>query len=498
MDDPNLTMEEYIRLEEEKARRRGKVYNWETATYAIVYNDTFTSEVTLSCEPAVSPLNDNKIDFRISFEEFDGEDYTVIYEKKSFSYKIIFVNYLKMDLENDNEKANMPSFLSPEPTVSYFDDLDFLKDFENEFPAIVYNDALTSKSDSSTGPVKIPHRIDEFDLKDETTLSECDEEEQNVLYFNDLFPFNIYHPDDSKSNKDNDDHEIDIKHSLGGGGPCCKEIDDMVDHSLFMLRIDVFNKEILSGVGEDIIVFDMNGIVHHSVSLVEKVCMINEPTCDSSLKECNGGDRIHRLDEHGNIKKWECNNDNERRNEKGKEMSFSNLLLIKYGNSIIDDAARARIYIEWYKSEIVKDPYFKKFRRVHVGIEMRIEQLADEYELGIGKKGYVLYDIWEKCELVHRGTMYSWHDKRFKKEERWESDLDEKYYDPSVILILFILTLFLSCIESFKVKRIRICERKKIVCVTIMLDVFAIRDEVERGKVNGNDSERIMDTGGSV
>ncbi|GJW31037.1 hypothetical protein Tco_0047912 [Tanacetum coccineum] len=33
MDNPNITMEEYIRLEEEKARRRGKVYNWETATY---------------------------------------------------------------------------------------------------------------------------------------------------------------------------------------------------------------------------------------------------------------------------------------------------------------------------------------------------------------------------------------------------------------------------------------------------------------------------------
>ncbi|GJT52307.1 retrovirus-related pol polyprotein from transposon TNT 1-94 [Tanacetum coccineum] len=30
MDDPNITMEEYISLEEEKARRRGKVYNWET------------------------------------------------------------------------------------------------------------------------------------------------------------------------------------------------------------------------------------------------------------------------------------------------------------------------------------------------------------------------------------------------------------------------------------------------------------------------------------
>ncbi|GJU42885.1 hypothetical protein Tco_1195842 [Tanacetum coccineum] len=158
----------------------------------------------------VSSLNNNEIDFRISFDESDDEDYTVIFDKNSFSYKIISVNDLKKDSENDNEKGNMPSFLSPEPTVSYFDDLDFLKDFENEFPAIVYNDALTSKSDSSTKLVEIPHHIDEFDLKDETSLSKYNEEEQNVLYFNDLFPFNIIYPNDLKSDKDNDDNEIDI------------------------------------------------------------------------------------------------------------------------------------------------------------------------------------------------------------------------------------------------------------------------------------------------
>nr|GEV28500.1 hypothetical protein [Tanacetum cinerariifolium] len=58
MDDPNITMEEYIRLEEEMARRHGRTFNWQTATYgkmeyceneddsftnletAIVFNDT--------------------------------------------------------------------------------------------------------------------------------------------------------------------------------------------------------------------------------------------------------------------------------------------------------------------------------------------------------------------------------------------------------------------------------------------------------------------------
>ncbi|GJU66711.1 hypothetical protein Tco_1252970 [Tanacetum coccineum] len=211
MEDPNITMEEDIRLEEEKARRHGKVYNWETAMFgkilydedvhdlrsvetefpAIVFNDELSSEKTLSCKPTVSSLNNNEIDFRISFGESDDEDYTVVFDKNSFSYKIIFADDLKTDSKNDNEKVNMPLFLSPEPKVSCFDDLDYFKDFEKEFPAIVYNDALTSKSEFLTEPTLCPQHIDEFDLKDETSLSEYNEEEQNILYFNDLFPFNI-------------------------------------------------------------------------------------------------------------------------------------------------------------------------------------------------------------------------------------------------------------------------------------------------------------------
>ncbi|GJZ03140.1 hypothetical protein Tco_0521101 [Tanacetum coccineum] len=202
MDDPNITMEEYIRLEEERAQNRGKVYNWETATYgkiwydedvydlrsvetefsAIVFNDSLTFEETLSCEPMVSSLND-EIDFRTSFDDSDEEDYM--------------------------------------PKVSYFDDLYYFKDFENEFPAIVYNDALTSKSDFLT---------DEFNLKDETSLFECDEEEQNILHFNNLFPFNVIYLDDSKLDKDNDDDKIDIKQSLRG--TVINDVDGAYAHGL--------------------------------------------------------------------------------------------------------------------------------------------------------------------------------------------------------------------------------------------------------------------------
>ncbi|GKB18217.1 hypothetical protein Tco_0852140, partial [Tanacetum coccineum] len=70
MDNPNLAMEEYIRLEDEKAHKHGKVFNWQTATYgkiridddfydlrsmeaefpAIVVNDDFAPHDTLQCK----------------------------------------------------------------------------------------------------------------------------------------------------------------------------------------------------------------------------------------------------------------------------------------------------------------------------------------------------------------------------------------------------------------------------------------------------------------
>ncbi|GJU83963.1 hypothetical protein Tco_1291509 [Tanacetum coccineum] len=160
--DTNITMEEYIRLQEEKALSLGETFNWQTATYskmeysededncfanfetkfpAIVLDNTLTSDATISCGPMVSPLNDNEIDFRILFDESDDEDYT----------------------------------------VSYFNDFDFFKDFENEFPSIVYSDALTSKFDLLTEPTISPRHTDEFDLKDETSLSECDK--RNKMFY---------------------------------------------------------------------------------------------------------------------------------------------------------------------------------------------------------------------------------------------------------------------------------------------------------------------------
>ncbi|GKB65359.1 hypothetical protein Tco_0921545 [Tanacetum coccineum] len=210
-------MEEYIRLEEEKAQKHGLTFNWQTTTLgkgknyededdcftdfetefpAIVFDNPITSDTSLPYEPMVSSTNENKINFRISLDESDDEDYTVIFDENSFSYKIISVNDLKTDSEND--KILKPS--SSEPTVNYLDDLDYFDDFENEFPAIVYNDGLTSKPDPEIEPPVSSEHVSKY----ETSLSKYNEEEQNVLHFSNSFPLDEIFSNDPKMIKDSD------------------------------------------------------------------------------------------------------------------------------------------------------------------------------------------------------------------------------------------------------------------------------------------------------
>ncbi|GJW70482.1 hypothetical protein Tco_0127399 [Tanacetum coccineum] len=94
MDDPNITIEEYIKLQAEKSQRRGQMFNWETATYgkiycdnlhfftdfevdfpAIVYNDALASNENVSSEPTVNMALPPR-DQRHPFLRFEGLEYT--------------------------------------------------------------------------------------------------------------------------------------------------------------------------------------------------------------------------------------------------------------------------------------------------------------------------------------------------------------------------------------------------------------------------------------
>ncbi|GKC92463.1 phospholipase-like protein [Tanacetum coccineum] len=84
-------------------------------------------------------------------------------------------------------------------------------------------------------------------------------------------------------------------------------------------KIDVFNRETSLGIGEDRVLFDMDG-----------------------SDTFNDGKSVH-----GMLKQWMCFRDNERQSVKGNRMIFADFLKVRYGNKIIDDTTRDRRYYEW-------------------------------------------------------------------------------------------------------------------------------------------------------
>ncbi|GJW88162.1 hypothetical protein Tco_0163502 [Tanacetum coccineum] len=176
MNNPNITMEEYIRLEEEKAQSRSLTFNWQTATFSRMEH---------------------------YYEEECFTDF-----KEEFPAIVI-------------EKINGNSFDTKQGGIIEYDDE--MKDFATEFPVIafnntpdttppiVYND-LTSKSDLGIKPLVSSESTDEFNLINETSSYEYDEE--IISRFNDLF--NDIHYDNSKSEIDDDDNHIGIVQSSEG------------------------------------------------------------------------------------------------------------------------------------------------------------------------------------------------------------------------------------------------------------------------------------------
>ncbi|GKB16483.1 hypothetical protein Tco_0850406 [Tanacetum coccineum] len=183
-------MEEYIRLEEERALSRGKTFDWQTARFGRMEH-YYKEECFTNIEaefPAIIFGNTNAFSSQTSLgttmEEYEAEK-----EDSELEFPAIVLN--------DTSTSDTT------PSWSNFDDLDYYNDFKNEFPTIIYDDGLTSKSD----PVIEPSENSQTNDENETSLSKCDKKEQNALNRNNLLPFCKIYPDNSKSDRDNDDEK---------------------------------------------------------------------------------------------------------------------------------------------------------------------------------------------------------------------------------------------------------------------------------------------------
>ncbi|GKB99690.1 hypothetical protein Tco_0985827, partial [Tanacetum coccineum] len=106
--------------------------------------------------------------------------------------------------------------------------------------------------------------------------------------------------------------------------------------------------------------------------------------------------------------------------------SFEEWLKIRIGHNNLHESDREFIFNEWilnsydveeeYAREI-SYPYSRRFDEYNRVFKNEIEHLSNEYILRIGKKGYVLDDVWEKCQQNYKKINEAWNDKAYEEEK---------------------------------------------------------------------------------
>ncbi|GJY92646.1 RNA-directed DNA polymerase, eukaryota, reverse transcriptase zinc-binding domain protein [Tanacetum coccineum] len=186
-------------------------------------------------------------------------------------------------------------------------------------------------------------------------------------------------------------------------------------------QIDVFHGEISLGIGENWVIFDINRKAHHSTTHVEKIYMINQIQEEESFNLIEIGEDLFLMNPlHGpgvDLRKKAEILDSGLITSRWHVFTTLNQWWLK------GKASEARtLGPKFFKASnflgIRNDPYSRSLDEYKSMFDKEIEQLANRYELRIGKKGYILDDIWKKCERVHGRTSDSWHDQVNEEVER--------------------------------------------------------------------------------
>ncbi|GJV74039.1 RNA-directed DNA polymerase, eukaryota, reverse transcriptase zinc-binding domain protein [Tanacetum coccineum] len=126
-------------------------------------------------------------------------------------------------------------------------------------------------------------------------------------------------------------------------------------------------------------------------------------------------------------------------------------------------------------SAFVNNPTHRSFDDYKWEFNLEIDKLPDEYELGIGKKGYIFDNIWEYCNQVHNKN-YEWHNYEFEKEVCEEIGIEDKDYHPPEVQV-----------ETFKVKKYSFEGGQSFICVTKDLD-----SSLPLGRKNGSKFKEMI------
>ncbi|GJU98508.1 hypothetical protein Tco_1327779 [Tanacetum coccineum] len=171
-------------------------------------------------------------------------------------------------------------------------------------------------------------------------------------------------------------------------------------------EIDVFNKEISLRIDEDGTLKnwyfdgDMNKIEKDTVTFPEFLLIKYGETQDNGLVW------DERFDE------WCSENSNtyiinstivqEINKLRPKDYHFKDWLLTKVGHTNVSEPVKKNLLKTWlvdcFQNDLNSDPLSRSFDDYKYMFDLEIDLLADEYAIGIGKKGHILEDIWDDCK----------------------------------------------------------------------------------------------------
>ncbi|GJW64596.1 phospholipase-like protein [Tanacetum coccineum] len=234
-------------------------------------------------------------------------------------------------------------------------------------------------------------------------------------------------------------------------------------------QIDVFIKEILFEIGRENFKFNIN-----SHQCVEKIYMVDtgqeEETFDPleigmdlfsyespaclEFEQRTRYNEVFGVNEQGGLR---CDYDvRVSRSDHEKGVTWDLLTFFSY--DVEEEYARE-----------TGDPYSRRFNEYNRVFKNEIEHISNECILRIGKKGYVLDDVWEKCQQNYKKTNEAWHDEAYEEEEMWRIGHEKTDYDPPYINI-----------ETFEVKKYSFKGGRSFICITDRED-----EALPLGRVNG-------------
>ncbi|GKC10684.1 hypothetical protein Tco_1007466 [Tanacetum coccineum] len=144
-------------------------------------------------------------------------------------------------------------------------------------------------------------------------------------------------------------------------------------------------------------------------------------------------------------------------------------ILVKFGtleflHNNLHESDHEFIFNEWIldsydvKEEYAReigDPYSRRFDEYNRVFKNEIEHLSNEYILRIGKKGYVLDEVWEKCQQNYKKINEAWHDKAYEEDKMCRIGDEKTDYNPLIVDI-----------ETFEVKKYSFKGGRSFICFT--------------------------------